>query len=274
VWYCRYGKSIDGHNIVFRMNQAPTTGYTREVGSKTTHRLLNRVWTLAYANWSVGEKFLRPEAHTMEMGVKLISSRTHVSNFVALSNFARKHYARLNVEVQKLHRATVQQAQKALVSYARCLEKSEIGGKGKKFTGEFNPSSGLVAAFFLHNLCDKITVYGVGIADVDAKVPYQYYHLAGTERGRGNVVHSFKAEMLLFRHLAQKKVLTLCEYSGCTFGRGFPVPFDPYYQVNRREVNEKAKDVALSFERFRRLRDLERAKMRRIVREAESSKST
>lgn len=38
---CRYGKAIDRHGIVVRMNVAPTKGFEDKVGSKTTFRLLN-----------------------------------------------------------------------------------------------------------------------------------------------------------------------------------------------------------------------------------------
>lgn len=51
--YSRYGKLIDSHDVVFRMNQAPTHGYETYVGHKATHRLLNRLWTLSYSNATV-----------------------------------------------------------------------------------------------------------------------------------------------------------------------------------------------------------------------------
>jgi hypothetical protein len=42
---------VDGHQVVLRINQAPAVGpYTPHVGGRTTLRLLNRVWTLGYAN--------------------------------------------------------------------------------------------------------------------------------------------------------------------------------------------------------------------------------
>eukprot|EP00899_Mesostigma_viride_P022439 jgi/Mesvir1/337/Mv22743-RA.3 len=47
----RYGADIDGHSAVFRVNQAPTKGrYASHVGSKTTARLLNHMWTRRYGS--------------------------------------------------------------------------------------------------------------------------------------------------------------------------------------------------------------------------------
>ena len=45
-----FGRSIDSHDIVIRINQAPTRGYGRRVGQRTTFRILNRLWTRTYRN--------------------------------------------------------------------------------------------------------------------------------------------------------------------------------------------------------------------------------
>lgn len=43
-------QTIDMHDVVVRLNQAPTDRYSPWVGSKTTFRMLNRLWTAHYAN--------------------------------------------------------------------------------------------------------------------------------------------------------------------------------------------------------------------------------
>jgi hypothetical protein len=45
----QYGKEIDGHSVVFRVNQAPTRNYARHTGTKTNYRLLNALWSASYA---------------------------------------------------------------------------------------------------------------------------------------------------------------------------------------------------------------------------------
>lgn len=40
---CKFGKEIDHHEAVFRINDAPTKGYQAWVGAKTTYRVINNV---------------------------------------------------------------------------------------------------------------------------------------------------------------------------------------------------------------------------------------
>lgn len=42
------GSEIDGHDVVLRLNNAPTVGFERWVGSKTHLRLVNNQWTREY----------------------------------------------------------------------------------------------------------------------------------------------------------------------------------------------------------------------------------
>ena len=43
-----YGEEIDSHDTVFRMNNGPTAGFEKFVGSRTTHRIVNNQWAGLY----------------------------------------------------------------------------------------------------------------------------------------------------------------------------------------------------------------------------------
>jgi hypothetical protein len=57
-----------------------------------------------------------------------------------------------------MHSATVSETSKALLNFARCHDARRKVQPPTTMT----PSSGLVAIVLLHNLCTKLTVYGVG----------------------------------------------------------------------------------------------------------------
>ena len=62
------------------------------VGKKTTHRLINRAWTLGYAESKLSRDRYRlgPEKLPLEQGVTLISSRTGPASFIELVKRLRK----------------------------------------------------------------------------------------------------------------------------------------------------------------------------------------
>jgi hypothetical protein len=49
-----YGAFIDTFNVVMRMNGAPSKGWEKQVGSRTTHRFVNN----AYVGWREGDEVL------------------------------------------------------------------------------------------------------------------------------------------------------------------------------------------------------------------------
>lgn len=85
--------------------------------------------------------------------------------------------------------------------------------RGLEFSGGNTPSSGLVAAVALRQLCKSVTVYGFGASG--PRSPYQYYVMGATHRKGGNPVHSFETEEMLTRTMAKDERVRFCDPAGC-----------------------------------------------------------
>eukprot|EP00899_Mesostigma_viride_P003314 jgi/Mesvir1/12984/Mv05994-RA.2 len=142
-----YGAAIDAHDIVFRINQAPTKGYESMVGSKTSFRLLNQMWTNRY-----GRLPLLPSGRSkypLEDGVTLVPSRLGkniVNGALNLHNKLREVNASglaRGVRLRLLNRATVFMVHQLLYVYRKCHTKLT----GRVFPGGNSPTSGIVAIY-------------------------------------------------------------------------------------------------------------------------------
>ena len=84
-----FGGTIDSHDVVFRMNQAPVKGYELHVGKKSTFRVLNSLWSHryshGYAPWDPGYQNL-----PLEKDVTLILTRVDATIFNEMHEFWRK----------------------------------------------------------------------------------------------------------------------------------------------------------------------------------------
>eukprot|EP00238_Polyblepharides_amylifera_P000825 CAMPEP_0196571504 /NCGR_PEP_ID=MMETSP1081-20130531/1666_1 /TAXON_ID=36882 /ORGANISM="Pyramimonas amylifera, Strain CCMP720" /LENGTH=537 /DNA_ID=CAMNT_0041888475 /DNA_START=37 /DNA_END=1650 /DNA_ORIENTATION=- len=199
----KYGKQIDAHDIVFRLNQAPTKGYESVVGAKTSVRLLNALWSSNYGKPYKLKSYELP----LERGLTFITSRGEflVKNFKTLHAHMKK--TRSDVKVLMINHRAVAKAKMLLAVFRNCL-----GSGGTQFSGGRVPTSGLVSVFALKDICSHLTAYGFGR---HPQANYQYYVLHGTQRSFGNPTHSFGAEGALIRGLAYEKLITLCGPKGC-----------------------------------------------------------
>jgi len=210
-----YGPVIDKHSVVMRLNQAPVTGYERHVGSKTTFRLLNNMWlhrystplstkdNLLYMPWEGLElKPIPPTELPLEHGSTMILTRYTPEEAEQIVKFWERK--RPDVTVMLLNSRLVSVVRQLLQGYRVRLCKAGYG----PFEGGTVPSSGLVGAYMLSQMCRSVTAYGFGVAgEAQGKraTAYHYYKTWGS-RPTGNFeAHSFDAELALMNKLLSPK---------------------------------------------------------------------
>jgi len=210
----RYSTVIDRHDIVLRLNQAPVAGYEDHVGGRTTFRLLNNMWLHRYSTslsekdnvmwmpWERNMKPLSPSELPLEKGVTLIITRFTNEESEKIIRFWDKR--RKDVQILLLNSRVVSVVRQLLQLYRVRLCKAGYG----PYEGGTVPSSGLVGAYMLLQMCRSVTAYGFGQpgeALGKRSTSYHYYKMWGA-RPVGNVeAHSFDMELALMRELLSAK---------------------------------------------------------------------
>ncbi len=81
------GRLIDAHETIVRINQAPTTSSKRLVGSRTTIRLVNNLWTQTYAKQDLRRSELVKSTTTpIEEGATTYITRPHPRDYRKLAH--------------------------------------------------------------------------------------------------------------------------------------------------------------------------------------------
>ncbi|XP_073461760.1 CMP-N-acetylneuraminate-beta-galactosamide-alpha-2,3-sialyltransferase 2 [Aquarana catesbeiana] len=176
-----YGKDIDGHNFIMRINQAPTLGFENDVGSKTTHH------------------FMYPEsAKNLPANVSFVLIPFKALDLLwitsALST-GQIHFTYAPVKAfLRVDKDKVQIYNPAFFKY--------IHDSWTKHKGRY-PSTGMLVLFFALHVCDEVNVYGFG---ADNRGNWHHYwennRYAGEFRKTG--VHDADSEALLIDTLARE----------------------------------------------------------------------
>lgn len=144
------GSNIDMHSMVLRLNQAPTKGFHKFVGSRTTFRLLNKKWVHYYNNAS--NQAANIEDHPINATLLTTRSSPRASQKLAETLSA----LRPDIQVLLVAAHVVSQSQQLLSTF-----RAQAGDLGMKHKGGSSPSSGLVAIYLLLRMCSKVTAYGM-----------------------------------------------------------------------------------------------------------------
>tara|TARA_X000000368_G_scaffold8369_1_gene6552 strand:- start:1687 stop:2877 length:1191 start_codon:yes stop_codon:yes gene_type:complete len=216
----QFGKSIDKHEAVMRVNQAPVKGYEKYVGSKITYRMLNNKWTTVYYEDGVSNTDVPGGTSNLARyllaqepsNVTFIVSRATTKQFETFSQTVAKRRSDMRKPLL-LSSRVVSGARTALIGF-RDFEKNRAMYSEEELT----PSSGLLGVFLLLNLCKKVSVYGFSLDDSrktnDMKAEGLRYHYfkkyADSERLLAHPHHNFKMEGDVLKALVDANVVTLC----------------------------------------------------------------
>ncbi|NWH94511.1 SIA7E sialyltransferase, partial [Aegithalos caudatus] len=201
----RQGDRIDRSECVIRMNDAPTRGYGRDVGNKTSLRVI--------AHSSI-QRILRNRNELLNM------SHGAVFIFWGPSSYMRRDGKGLVYNNLQLMNQILPQLKAYMISRHKMLQFDDLfkreTGKDRKISNTWL-STGWFTMTIALELCDRINVYGMVPPDFcrdpnHLSVPYHYYEPLGPdectmylshERGRKGSHHRFITEKRVFENWAR-----------------------------------------------------------------------
>ncbi|NXD91136.1 SIA7E sialyltransferase, partial [Chaetorhynchus papuensis] len=199
------GARIDESECVIRMNDAPTRGYGKDVGNKTSLRVI--------AHSSI-QRILRNRNELLNM------SHGAVFIFWGPSSYMRRDGKGLVYNNLQLMNQILPQLKVYMISRHKMLQFDDLfkreTGKDRKISNTWL-STGWFTMTIALELCDRINVYGMVPPDFcrdpnHLSVPYHYYEPLGPdectmylshERGRKGSHHRFITEKRVFENWAR-----------------------------------------------------------------------
>nr|XP_055059201.1 CMP-N-acetylneuraminate-beta-galactosamide-alpha-2,3-sialyltransferase 2-like isoform X1 [Misgurnus anguillicaudatus] len=133
-----YGTLIDIHDVVFRINEGPTKGYERDVGSKTTHRIL-------YPESAVD---LDNSTHLVLFPFKIMDMKWLISSFTT------RNITRTYIPVKPFIHANKHKVMILHPGFIKYVHERWLHRHGRY------PSTGFVTLIFALHVCDEVNVFG------------------------------------------------------------------------------------------------------------------
>jgi len=141
-----YGNLIDAHDLVFRVNRAPTAKFDRDVGRKTTHHVM---WPTA----------LGPEQADRRAVLLMNPVTLHTKDvFGKILSLVEEDLLWEPSRVRIIH-----------PEFVKYIHDNWLNGHGQF------PSTGLIALMIAVHVCDEVDVFGFG-ADVQGRWDRYYEH--------------------------------------------------------------------------------------------------
>ncbi|XP_055076347.2 CMP-N-acetylneuraminate-beta-galactosamide-alpha-2,3-sialyltransferase 1 isoform X1 [Misgurnus anguillicaudatus] len=175
-----YGRQIDLHDFVIRINKGPTKGYEKDVGSKTTHR------------------FIYPEsAVDMDNSTHLVLSPFKILDMQWLiSAFTTKNITRTYIKVKPSVNANRHKVMILHPAFIKYVHEVWLLKHGRY------PSTGFLAIVFALHVCDQVSTFGFG-ADQNGNW-YHYFEKTGRNLRTGAHSGSFEYDTMMRLYLENK----------------------------------------------------------------------
>ncbi|KAI9548541.1 hypothetical protein NQZ68_007399 [Dissostichus eleginoides] len=166
-----YGPLIDLHDTVIRINGGPTKGYERDVGNKTTHRVM----------FPVSATNLDNSTHLVLFPFKIRDLEWLIDAFAA----------RKDTNEQKGLKANKDLVMILSPAFMKYVHLNWLKKKGQY------PSTGIMTVALSISMCDKVSVFGFG-ADKDGIWNHYFGEVLNLSlrRKTGNHPGSVEAEMI------------------------------------------------------------------------------
>lgn len=178
-----YGKLIDSHDIVFRMNFGPVKGFEKDIGTKTTHR----------AMYPESAMDLDDSTHLVLFAFKIMDLEWLLKSFT--TGFYGRTYAPV-IPTMKANKSLVMVVNPAFMRYAH---KIWLNYKPRY------PSTGFMTLILSLHICDEVRVFGFG-ADSDGNWSHYWQKLANKQLVAG--VHPGTSEYEVILQLAKQEKIT------------------------------------------------------------------
>ncbi|XP_065327145.1 CMP-N-acetylneuraminate-beta-galactosamide-alpha-2,3-sialyltransferase 1-like [Pelmatolapia mariae] len=181
-----YGPLIDLHEVVIRMNTGITRGFEKDVGNKTTHRVM-------YPESAVD---LDDNTHFVLFPFKIQDFEWLIK--ASTTGFTGRSYMPVQSKI-KANKDLVMVVNPAFMKY---VHEVWLGYRG------LYPSTGFMALILALHICDEVDVFGYG---ADSNGNWSHYWEILKNKNLRTGVHAGKYEYDIIRRLAQQQKIKFYE---------------------------------------------------------------
>ena len=187
-----YGKEIDEHDAVFRLNMAPIRGFEDYVGSKTTFNMVN---SHNIREMLAGQRRWR----STDPDSKLVVFETG-------QDFTRYHLLKELLKKFQKSNPVLLSPIFGNMCHAMWINIKSLVEKVKETNFNRKPMSGFFATMMAVQMCEHVNLYGFD-AYVSKKHSYKYHYFDDVEGFTNR--HSFDLAITVFKLIEKKGILTI-----------------------------------------------------------------